>query len=98
MKPGEALVDGDTIQSMGSASSLPYLLVPCISTAVIIDVSLASCFSRPTSALGGLYLHAVEDLRLCCIREKNHIIRHEKCTLQTKDVKGQYAAAIGKWP
>ncbi len=29
MKPGEALVEGDTIQSMGSASSLPYLLVPC---------------------------------------------------------------------
>ena len=29
MKPGDALVDGDTIQSMGSASSLPYLRVPC---------------------------------------------------------------------
>ena len=29
MNPGEALVEGDTIQSMGSASSLPYRLVPC---------------------------------------------------------------------
>jgi len=29
MWPGEALSLGDTIQSIGSASSLPYRLVPC---------------------------------------------------------------------